>query len=175
MFCADCFYRKLNQPQSQSILPFSQREQVWLSDFSYLQIRASSQHAQCATCIRHRHMIKSLGHHLAARQDQQHHYWRHLRDQYADRLVYYKNRGLSRLKNGRYVLMIQDGMDQGKVALPRSPWMKSKEYATFQRPKLHLSVKYLKCWQKLFKLSRDSTSAESGRGKCFGVYRAEQP
>ena len=161
MFCADCFYRKLNQPQSQSILPFSQREQVWLSDFSYLQIRASSQHAQCATCIRHRHMIKSLGHHLAARQDQQHHYWRHLRDQYADRLVYYKNRGLSRLKNGRYVLMIQDGMDQGKVALPRSPWLKSKEYATFQRPKLHLSLTLCHGYLMLWSISNPDCKKDS--------------
>ncbi|CAK9002863.1 unnamed protein product [Durusdinium trenchii] len=140
---------------------FWRREQVWLSDFSYLQIRASSQHAQCATCIRHRRMIKSLGHHLAARQDQQHHYWRHLRDQYADRLVYYKNRGLSRLKNGRYVLMIQDGMDQGKVALPRSPWMKSKEYATFQRPKLHLSLTLCHGYLMLWSISNPDCKKDS--------------
>ena len=114
--------------------------EVWLAEFSFLQIRASSQHAECSQCIRHRHMIRHLSHHLRARTQQQTYYWEHLRAQYADRLVYYDLRSKSRSHDGRNICVIQDGLDQSKVAIPRSSWQKGKEYASLNRPKLHVSL-----------------------------------
>ena len=132
-----------------------------MTDFSFLKIRAATQHAQCSTCVRHRHLIKSLGHHLRARQEQQTHLWQHLKDQYADRLVYYRYRSLSRMADGRTITIIQDGLDQGKVALPRSAWMKSKEFSNWSRPKLHVSLTIVHGFFTLFVLSYPNTMKDS--------------
>lgn len=126
-----------------------------------MQIRANSQHAECSTCIRHRYLVKSLGHHLRARQQQQQHYWRHLRDQCMDRLEYYKLRAASRLGDGKTICIIQDGMDQGKVALPRSAWMKAKDYHSFQRPKLHVSLTLVHGYFHLWSISHPDTMKDS--------------
>lgn len=45
---------------------------------------------------------------------------------------------MSRL-HGSAVCVIADGMDQMKYSLPRSPLVKSKEFSTFQRVKLHVA------------------------------------
>lgn len=121
-------------------LPWPSFHEVWLSEFSFMQIRAESNHSQCSTCLRHRHLIKSLGHHLLARRQQQMFYWQHLKDQYADRLEYYRLRSMSRMQDGQSILIIQDGMDQSKACIPRSKWMKSKEFSRFVRPRLHVSL-----------------------------------
>lgn len=121
-------------------LPWPSFHEVWLSEFSFMQIRAESNHSQCSTCLRHRHLIKSLGHHLLARRQQQMFYWQHLKDQYADRLEYYRLRSTSRMQDGQSILIIQDGMDQSKACIPRSKWMKSKEFSRFVRPRLHVSL-----------------------------------
>ena len=137
--------------------------QVWLSDFGFMQIRANSQHSQCATCVRHRFLIKSLGRHLRAREVQQRYYWQHLREQYLDRLEYYRLRALSRQADGRYITIIQDGMDQGKVAIPRSPWLQSKEFAQFKihRPKLHVSLTLVHGYFLLWTISHPETMKDS--------------
>eukprot|EP00435_Cladocopium_sp_Y103_P059749 s625_g21.t1 len=137
--------------------------QVWLSEFAFLQIRAASQHAQCSTCVRHRYLVKSLGHHLRARQEQQKHYWRHLRDQYLDRLEYYRLRAESRQGGGcgKVICIIQDGMDQGKVALPRSSWMYAKDFHSFQRPKLHVSLTLVHGYFLLFTITHPDTMKDS--------------
>ena len=128
-----------------------------------MQIRGTSQHAQCGTCVRHRHLIKSLGRHLLARTQQQTFYWQHLRDQYLDRLQYYRLRSLSRLQDGRFICIIQDGMDQAKVSLPRSPWMQSKEFSQFKihRPKLHVSLTLVHGYFTLWTISHPDTMKDS--------------
>ena len=134
---------------------------MWLSDFSFLKIRASSQHGQCSTCVRHKHLLKKLAHHLRARQEQEAHFWQHLRDQYSDRLIYYRYRSLSRLGDGRTITVIQDGLDQGKVALPRSAWMKSKEFCGWSRPKLHVSLTIVHGFFCLWVISYPNTMKDS--------------
>ena len=136
---------------------------AWLSEFGFMQIRASTQHAQCSTCVRHRHLIKFLGCHLHARQQQQDYYWQHLRDQYLDRLQYYRYRSLSRQRDGRFICIIQDGLDQAKVSLPRSSWMYSKEFSAFKahRPKLHLTLTLVHGFFLLFTLSLPDTMKDS--------------
>lgn len=128
-----------------------------------MQIRASSQHSQCSTCVRHRFLVKSLGRRLRARDLQQRFYWQHLREQYLDRLEYYRLRSLSRQRDGRFICIIQDGVDQGKVALPRSPWMQSKEFAQFKihRPKLHLSLTLVHGYFLLWTISHPETMKDS--------------
>ena len=135
--------------------------EAWLAEYSFLQIRASSQHAQCSTCIRHRHMIKHLSHHLRARTQQQKFYWSHLHDQYLDRMVYYGLRSQSRSRDGRSICIIQDGLDQSKVALPRSAWMKGKDFSTFNRPKLHISLTLVHGYFLLWTISNPDTPKDS--------------
>lgn len=135
--------------------------EVWLAEFSFLQIRASSQHAECSQCIRHRHMIRHLSHHLRARTQQQTYYWEHLRAQYADRLVYYDLRSKSRSHDGRNICVIQDGLDQSKVAIPRSSWQKGKEYASLNRPKLHVSLTLVHGFFLLWTISNPDTQKNS--------------
>lgn len=142
---------------SQSVIP----TEVWLADFSFLQIRASSQHAQCSQCIRHRHMIKHLGHHLRARNQQQQYYWQHLREQYRDRLVYYDLRGKSRRRDSNEITIIQDGLDQSKVALPRSSVMYGKDFSTMQKPKLHVSLTMVHGYFLLWTLSNPDVQKNS--------------
>ncbi|CAL1154377.1 unnamed protein product [Cladocopium goreaui] len=120
--------------------------------FSHLRFRSRSQHGECSTCIRHKAMVRRLAGHLTARNLQQQYYFEHLQHQYADRLCYWSARGESRHK-GLSVVMITDGMDQAKYALPRSEIMKSKEFGQFQRPRLHISALIAHGWFIIFQVS----------------------
>lgn len=111
--------------------------EVWLQDFPFLKFRPLRQHPECATCIKFKCIIRSLGHHLTARQKQLDEFHQHLDNQYQDRLTYWSHRGLSRAR-GRSCTLIIDGMDQSKFMYPRHRCLKSKEFASFQRPKAHI-------------------------------------
>lgn len=124
-------------------------------------IRAKSQHAQCSTCVRHRHMVKRLGHHLTTRREQQRFYHEHLRDQYADRMIYYQQRALSRAHESKVITIIQDGMDQQKVSIPRSPMMFGKELAMLQKAKLHVSLTLVHGYFMLWVLSDPDCQKDS--------------
>ena len=106
-------------------------------------------------------MIRHLSHHLRARTQQQTYYWEHLRAQYADRLVYYDLRSKSRSHDGRNICVIQDGLDQSKVAIPRSSWQKGKEYASLNRPKLHVSLTLVHGFFLLWTISNPDTQKNS--------------
>ena len=67
---------------------------VWKKDFPNLQFRGKRQHAICATCTRHRLLIKALP--VTARLKQRLLYERHLADQYHDRQQYWQIRAASR-------------------------------------------------------------------------------
>ena len=102
-----------------------------------MKFRSERQHPECATCVRHKFLIRSLGHHLLARQKQMDEYHAHRDSQYQDRLQYWAVRGLSRA-GGSTVTLICDGMDQAKFAYPRHRCLKSKEFHQFARPKAHI-------------------------------------
>ncbi|CAK9070419.1 unnamed protein product, partial [Durusdinium trenchii] len=110
---------------------------VWLSEFSFLKFRQMRQHPECSTCVRHKCLIRGLGHHIHARVKQEEMYQERLHAQYLDRIQYWSTRGLSRSCSGE-LCVILDGMDQGKFAFPRHPSMHSKEFAGFTRPRAHV-------------------------------------
>lgn len=119
---------------------FSTFWRVWYQDFGeILQFRPTSSHAICATCVRHKLIIKSMSSHLRARQAQVELFAAHLRSQYSDRITYWDLRAQSRLRNHTDVLVILDGMDQAKFQYPRSDLWKSKDLQGLQRPKAHVT------------------------------------
>ena len=97
-------------------------------------------------------MIRCLSGHLRARHAQQQFYYQHLQHQYNDRLIYWQARGESRQKT-LSVTCITDGMDQSKFNLPRTELMRSKEFASFQRPRLHVSALIAHGWFTIFQVS----------------------
>lgn len=121
-----------------SLIVFACLRQVWYEDFPHLKFRPKTMHSVCSQCVRHRHLIKSLNHHLAARKRQLQAYTAHLRQQYRDRLEYWASRGRSRSK-GHELSLIIDSMDQAKFGFPRGPSMRSKDLSNFNRPRCHIT------------------------------------
>ena len=62
--------------------------EVWLAEFPFLKFRQVRQPPECATCIKHKLLIRGLGRHLLARSKQEAQYHVHLNEQYADRVHY---------------------------------------------------------------------------------------
>ena len=118
---------------------FSTFWRVWSQEFPFMKIRATSNHAQCTTCIRHKLLIRGMNGHLNARKLQVEQYVQHLRAQYQDRLLYWDLRGVARDKTPFETILILDGMDQGKFAFPRSDLFRSKDLAGFSRPRAHIA------------------------------------
>ena len=102
-----------------------------------MRVRGVRQHPECATCVKHKCLLRSLSHHIHARRKQQDAYHQHLHAQYLDRIQYWSARGLSRTR-GPEILVIVDGMDQSKFSFPRHRALKSKDFASFQRPRAHV-------------------------------------
>lgn len=146
-FCCSLYFQILLIQTRQQI------GEVWLSEFSCMAFRQRSQHHQCGTCMRHRALIRALGGHSAARAAQQKLYHTHLRHQYCDRLVYWKMRADSRDSFVPVVTMVTDGMDQSKFCLPRHEAMRSKDFGSFIRPKLHISAIIAHGWHVIFQIS----------------------
>ena len=122
-------------------------------------------------------MIRALNHHFAARREQQKHYWQHLKDQYADRLEYYRCRGLSRMRGSGVICLIQDGMDQNKICIPRYAALRGKDFSSFQRPKLHLSLTLCHGYFTQFLISnpdtmKDSNSSIESLASAFDILKA---
>ena len=115
---------------------FSTFWRTWRVEFPFLKFRGWSSHAQCATCVHHRILMKELAPFLQARTAQANLFHQHLMSQYRDRLCYWSWRGSSRLRAFHHVVIIQDGMDQQKFCWPRSRTMLAKDLTTLQRPKL---------------------------------------
>ena len=115
--------------------------EVWEEDFSQkLRIRAPSAHGKCATCARHKEIIRKLGSNEKARLAQSALWSEHLNRQFADRRIYLNNRALSRMgsdsQGNKVLTIIVDGMDHSKWALPRSKVFESKAFAGMVRPHL---------------------------------------
>ena len=123
--------------------------------------RPTSQHHECGTCIRHRALVRALSGHALARAAQQKKNYSHLRQQYCDRIVYWTHRAESRDKSMLSVTIVTDGMDQSKFSLPRHEAMRSKEFASFQRPRLHISAAVCHGWCVVFMITPPETHKDS--------------
>lgn len=115
--------------------------QVWQREFKErLRVRFHSHHAKCSICIRHRLIIKKLGHCAAARRAQFAELQRHLSRQLADRRIYWFNRSQSRLSATspccQEMTFILDSMDMQKYSWPKSPTMNAKDFCSWARPRM---------------------------------------
>ena len=127
---------------------------VWKKDFPNLQFRGKRQHAICATCTRDRLLIKALP--VTARLKQRLLYERHLADQYHDRQQYWQIRAASRTTaqnvaqnvgcENRTLALIIDSVDQQKFSWPRARFLLSKDFGTFNRPRLHCTAVIVHGW-----------------------------
>lgn len=133
---------------------FSTFWRTWYQDFGEIMVfRPVSSHAVCGTCVRHKLLIKGMAGHLRARQAQIEFFSAHLQSQYNDRLCYWDLRAQSRLRSRGEVLVILDGMDQNKFLYPRSDHFKSKDLASFARPKAHCTGAIIHGWAIVFAIS----------------------
>lgn len=115
--------------------------QVWQTDFEHLlRIRFFSHHSRCSQCVKHRLIIKKLGHCPPARRAQHEMLQRHLRRQLRDRQLYWGARAVSRLSattlGSCQITMILDSMGAQRHSWPRSQCMAAKEFSSFNRPRL---------------------------------------
>jgi hypothetical protein len=115
--------------------------EVWQNEFQdKLRIRFKTHHSKCSQCLRHRLIIRKLGHCPEARRSQVSMLKKHLDRQHRDRQVYWAARGRSRLEAKNpyplHITAILDSMDAQKHSWPRSKNMNSKEFCSFTRPRL---------------------------------------
>lgn len=86
--------------------------------------------------------------------------YQHLRAQFHDRCCYWQKRGLSRARGLELVIM-SDGMDQGKFSLPRHPVMRSKQFDSWSRPRLHVCATLGHGWCLNFYVSEGNLCKDS--------------
>ena len=141
---------------------------MWQQNFEHLlRIRFKSHHAKCSSCVKHRLLIKKLGHSPAACRAQRLKLQAHLERQHKDRMVYYEARARSRLGSVTLGLIqvtsILDSMDAAKHAWPRSRSMQSKEFASFVRPRLTSTSLIVHGYMVLLALSPSLVTTGSAR------------
>ena len=132
--------------------------QVWEESFrNTLFIRPRTQHTKCSECIRHKLVLKRLKRNVAARRSQLEMFKAHLRRQYQDRVVYWKNRSESRTgelpSSVRKVTVTIDSIDHQKFPLPKSLSMNSKDFSGFIRPTLSVTCQLIHGFCVLFYVS----------------------
>ena len=111
---------------------------VFKADWTHkLHFRHISQHAACPTCVKHKLIIRELGGDAIRRDKQLALFQQHKHDQYRDRRVYWNLRAQAWL-HFYIIVIILDGMDQAKFAYPRAGFLKSKDFDSLQRPRLHV-------------------------------------
>ena len=128
---------KLLCPEEKS--SFSTFWRTWYSSFSHMKFRGQSSHSICSVCVRHKMLIREMSAYVNAREKQKLLFMRHLKAQYADRVLYWERRGVSRLRNNQQVTMIIDSMDQQKFCYPRGPQYQAKELTSLIRPRAHIT------------------------------------
>ena len=142
--------------------------QVWQDDFDgKLRIRFAQHHSKCSQCIRHRLILRRLGHCPAARRVQEDLLQRHLSRQHRDRQTYWDIRAQSRLQRNHPCVFcisgIIDSMDAQKHSWPRSKTMNSKDFASFNRPRLTSTTLILHGHSVSINLSPHHCTANSSR------------
>ena len=144
---------------------------MWQGEFEdKLRIRFYSHHSKCAQCIRHRIIIRKLGHCAAARRSQMELLEAHLARQYRDRQTYWATRDRSRLSASTLGMLgefqicgILDSMDAQKHSWPRSQCMYSKEFASFNRPRLSQTSLLIHGFGVTMALTPHTSSTNSSR------------
>ena len=112
-----------------------------MKDFKHLlRIKKSNHHARRSQCLRHRLIIRKLGHCLPARRAQMAQLQKHLQRQYNDRRLYWESRSFSRLASSSScpstITAILDSMGVERHSWPKAKCMSSKEFASWARPTL---------------------------------------
>ena len=109
-----------------------------------MSIREHTQHSQCGQCVRYKLLIRRLRNDSAALVHQTKCFEAHLAKQYADRVVYWKARTLSRIPMGPTgrpsICIITDAIDHSKFRVPRSKIFNSKEMGGFIRPCMDMTT-----------------------------------
>ena len=154
--------------------------QVWMKDFGgLLRIRSEGHHSRCAICVRHRLIIRRVGRGPARRQ-QIIQFKRHLSRQYRDRQIYWGHRCKSRDDAvtgapATFISCIVDGMDQQKHSCPRSEAMSSKEFNSWNRPRLQSTTLIVHGHCVLTALSPSNTPAGGSRTMEILAYAMTKP
>ena len=100
-----------------------------------LRFRQRGQHAECATCVHHKIVLRQLQHDAIGRAREASRWEAHKMAERADRRVYWSIRAEARV-SAQYtrpgaipgvISMIIDGMDQGKFAVPPVPLLRSQK------------------------------------------------
>ena len=153
-FCCICFVWRfiLKLILLQSLIAFEiiwqNVNQVWEEGFrTKLQIRPVSSHSKCATCTRHKLVLRRLSEDTEARKAQTATWATHMERQFADRRVYWDSRSMSRLgqtpSGDKTLTIIVDSMDHSKWSIPRSAILSDKTFSNFVRP--HMDCTGLIC------------------------------
>ena len=139
-----------------------------MTDFKdMLRIRKTNHHARCSQCLRHRAIIRRLGHCLPARRAQVAQLQRHLARQYRDRQIYWESRSMSRISASSscpaVVTAILDSMDAAKHSWPFCQAMQSKEFASWVRPRMSSTTLLIHGFLALTVLSPHFVTCNSSR------------
>lgn len=142
--------------------------QVWMQNFSdKLRVRFSKHHSRCSQCLRHRLIIRKLGHCPPAMRMQSELLQSHLKRQHSDRCCYWDARSRSRAcaANGthHYITAIIDSMDQQKHAWPKCEQIQAKDFGSFVRPRLSNTTMLIHGHCVLMGLSPHSHTSNSSR------------
>ncbi len=118
--------------------------QIWKVEWAHcLKFRTIGQHAQCATCMCHKIVLRRLQGDAVAYAREASVFKEHKEAQYRDRRVYWAIRAEARRLHVHEVdtiSLIIDGVDQGKFAYPRHPYYNAKDIEPMQRPRLHVNA-----------------------------------
>ena len=117
---------------------------MWQTSFQdKLRIRFANHHAKCGQRLKHRLIIKKLGHCPAAQRLQSTMLQSHLRRQHADREIYWSARARSRIDSVQpqvfHLCGIIDSMDQQKHSWPRSRTLLAKDFVDTESPEIELN------------------------------------
>ena len=141
---------------------------MWQSDYQdKLRVRFKTHHSKCGLCMKHKLIIKRLGHQPEARRSQVAMLRKHLARQHSDRQVYWTARGRSRVEatspTPTFVCAIVDSMDAQKHSWPRSQTMNSKEFSSFCRPRLTSTTMLIHGHEVIVALSPSTLTSNSSR------------
>lgn len=126
------------QATSESSCSWQCFHSAWTKEFrNKLTFRNKYTFGICPTCVKHKLMLRQLGHDAVGRLRQRTLYDRHLASQFADRRCYWNMRASSRV-HFKTVTLIIDAIDQAKFATPRSPVFSDHLFQQFARPRLHV-------------------------------------
>lgn len=101
-----------------------------------LQIRKSSQHAQCTICSGYSNYIHHARGSPEDKQAAAKRWHEHLKEQYRDRLIYWNIRQASRRPESNVLSIIIDSMDKTKCAWPQYTFQKNKDTDKWRRPRI---------------------------------------